>query len=80
MKVSEAIQFLKRYYEMDDVIAIEWWTKDSFFSEDELKNVTDEEWDYACGEALSEIDWSDQHEYITDRVHHHLADFRGATK
>ena len=50
MKVSEVISRMQRWFEPDDIIAIDWFEKDDFY-EPNGKPITDEEWEHACYHA-----------------------------
>ena len=51
MKVSEAIKYLQRYDD-DEELIIAWWDKAYF------EHLSDEQWDEYCDDVEQKMDWS----------------------
>jgi hypothetical protein len=54
MKVSDAIKYLQRYDD-DEELIMAWWDKESF-------SVSDEDWDKLAYYVCQKMDWSRAHE------------------
>jgi len=65
MKVKDAIRYLSELPE-DEEIIIAWWRQDSF---DSLEPpLTEEEWNECISYIEKWINWSSDHEAITDML------------
>ena len=83
MKIKEVIQFFNetvnypsRRGDADDYIIWEHWAIEDLFSEDERKQITDKEWEYACGYSMTEFDWEQTKDAIASLIRRDLVDFR----
>lgn len=76
MKVSEAIQMLKRLPQTEE-ICISWWTKDLF--EEEPEQYSDESWERAVAEFDSEEGYAYANEIIYSNIYDALRERRSGT-
>ena len=57
MKVSKAVEILKKY-DQDSQIIIAWWDKDTF------EEVSQDDWDNSCEWVEDMMDWSYTHDEL----------------
>ena len=55
MKASDAIKYLQRYDD-DEELIMAWWDRDMF------SHLSDEQWDEYCYDVGQKMDWSRAHE------------------
>ena len=83
MKIKEVIKFFNDTVnfpacrgDADEHIIWEHWCIEDLFTEDERKQITDKEWEYACGYSIAEFDWGQTKDAIASLIRRDLANFR----